>query len=136
MVTDHIFFVNHMGAFCCYHCGESFKCLPASIEMVGVIGKQFKREHKRCKRSDAGKALEAANVTKHKALLAEDQKTLGLLGPKEGCSMGEKIGFAMEMETLSKCLDGEIPEGLKDDQKFLKAIEDLKASGISISRDK
>jgi hypothetical protein len=61
--------------------------------------------------------------------------TGGLLGPAKGCSMGEKIAFQMEMDILSKCLDGgDIPKGLADDPKFVKAIEELKKSGFSISR--
>ena len=60
---------------------------------------------------------------------------VGLLGPAKGCSMGEKIAFQMEMDILSKCLDGgDIPKGLADDPKFVKAIEELKKSGFSISR--
>ena len=104
--------------------------------MVSLIGRQFKKEHLWCEKRDTGEFLKAANGAKHKAFMGEDRETVVLLGPKEGCSIGVKIAFHMEMETISKAIDGEIPKELADDQKFVKAIEDLKASGISISRDK
>jgi len=130
---DHMFFNSYVGGFCCYHCGDSFKCLPASLPMLGVIGKQFKKEHKKCRKTAAGEALEAENIAKHQA---ENQSSVGILGPKPGCSMGEKIAFQLEMETLSKSLDGDIPKELAKDSEYVKAIKNLKESGFTLEKVK
>ena len=42
----------------CLHCGRYFpmsKCLPLDVEMVGVIAKEFRRQHMSCKEGKKSK---------------------------------------------------------------------------------
>jgi len=57
-------------------CETEFKCLPASVDMVSLIGRQFKKEHLWCEKRDTGEFLKAANGAKHKAFMGEDRETV------------------------------------------------------------
>ena len=47
---DYIVINSSTQKFECKHCGGSQPMsLPCSIEMLSVMGKQFKKEHKDCK---------------------------------------------------------------------------------------
>ena len=58
---DHIRFIPHSGRACCYHCGDFYQVTPSSLKMACVILKQYEREHRRCKLTERGSDLEAAN---------------------------------------------------------------------------
>lgn len=127
--TEHICYEPHAGKANCYHCGESYQITPCSMPMITVILKQFGKEHKKCKEQEAGKAL-LAKVIKDNEGKAND--SLGILKLKPNATLGEKIAHNLEMQMISKALKGDIPDELRASPKFMKAIEEMKAAGVTL----
>ena len=100
--NDHINYVPHSGKAVCYHCGDSYQVTPASLGMVVVILKQYGKEHKRCKKSQRGDDLLAANIAAYEKLDESKKNTIGVISYPEPQNLGEKIAQHLLMEEMSK----------------------------------
>lgn len=128
--TKHLCYEPNSGTANCYHCGDWYQVTPCSLRMVGVILKQFEREHRVCKKQPGGEARLAQVIKDNEG---KPMTGFGRLTLRPGATLGEKIAHNLEMQYISKALRGEeIPEGLKNDPKFMKAVEDLRAAGVSL----
>ena len=131
----HFRFVPHRGGACCYHCGDSYRFLPCSPTMMGLILGQYEVEHRNCAETPEGKTLLETVISEHQALPEDQKSTLGSLAPKRMKTLGDRVAHHLETSMLARCLDGDIPSDLAQDAKFMESIKGLQTAGITIKKE-
>lgn len=135
MKDEHLRFIPHSGSVCCFKCGDSYHFMPCTMGMMNAVLKQYRKEHLRCKPSERGADLEKQVKIEFNKLPPDQQGVLEFVMPKNA-TMGEKIAHEIEMDLIEQCLNGEVPAELAKNEKFTKAINDLKQMGVTVERNK